>query len=331
MKRATWFCFSVILLGIIANIGIAKAQITDRFPTRVITIVVPYPAGGPPDVIARFFGPLLEKELGSPVVIENKPGGGSVIGTSYAARATPDGHTLLAVEPTLVVAPQILAMAGFDPVKDFRPISLTARTFHTLGVATNVPASTVAEFIALANKEPDRIKIAHSGLGTAPFLSALSFVQATGANVLLVPYRGSALAVNDVVGGHISGVFTGPSTTAALARDGKIKILGITGWHRLKSLPDVPTFLESGIEMKGVNDGIWFGLAAPSGTPDAIIDKLNAAIQKAAKDPALIEKLEGQGIFVISTTPEDMRKLIASEALHWKDALLKAGVKPAEQ
>jgi tripartite-type tricarboxylate transporter receptor subunit TctC len=186
----------------------------------------------------------------------------------------------------------------------------------------------VADFIKLARQKPKEIKIGHSGIGTPPFLSALSFIQATGAPMLLVPYRGTALVVGDVVGGHISGVFTGPSTTASLAKDGKLKILGVTGRSRLAVIPDVPTFLESGIEMQGVNDGIWFGLVAPAGTPDDIVAKLNAAVRKATQDPNVIGKLGAQGISTIATTPEEMTRQIASEYAHWRDALHKAGIKP---
>jgi tripartite-type tricarboxylate transporter receptor subunit TctC len=318
------------LLAVALGIGAASAQSAATFPTRPITIVVPYPPGGPPDVIARVLTIPLEKELGRPIIIDNKPGASTSLGTGYVARASADGYTLLAVEPTLVVAPHTLARAGFDPIKDFRPVSLTGRTYHTLGVATNVPAQSLADLLKLANAKPEEVKIGHSGVGTTPYLSALSFLQATKAPIQLVPYRGAALAVGDVVGGHISGVFTGPSTTGSLAKQGKLKILGVTGRQRLAAIPDVPTFLESGIEMKGVNDGIWFGLVAPAATPDDIVAKLNAAIHKASKDSDVIAKLESQGIFAVATTPEEMGKQVASELAHWRQALLEAGVKPSE-
>ena len=327
-RRSSLFALS-LLAGII-GVSAAMAQSAENFPQRPITIVVPYPPGGPPDVIARMLAGPLEAELGKPIVIDNRPGASTSIGTALAARAAPDGYTILAVEPSFVVAPYTLAKAGYDPVKDFRPISLTGRTYHTLGVAMNVPATTVQEFIKLANAKPEEIKIGHSGVGTPPYLSALSFLQATGAHILLVPYRGTALVVNDVAGGHVSGVFTGPSTTASLARDGKLKILGVTGHKRLPAIPDVPTFLESGIEMKGVNDGIWFGLVAPAATPDPIVAKLNAAVRKAVQDPTVIAKMEAQGIIATGTQPAEMGAQLASEFAHWKDALQKAGIKPAD-
>lgn len=309
----------------------AGAQSASNYPTRPITIVVPYPPGGPPDVIARIYATSMEKELGRPIVIENKPGAATTLGTTQVARAAADGYTLLAVEPSLVVTPHTIASVGFDPIKDFRPISLTGRTFHTLGVATNVPAKTVGELIQLAKSKPGEVRIGHSGVGTPPFLSALSFIQATGVDMLMVPYRGTALVVGDVVGGHVSGVFTGPSTTGALARDGKLKILGVTGRQRLAAIPDVPTFLESGIKMEGVNDGIWFGLVAPAATPEPIVQKLNAAVRKASQDPNVIGKLESQGNFAAATTPVEMGNQMAAEFAHWRDALLKAGVKPGQQ
>lgn len=318
------------LLVSLVSPGTVAAQSADNYPSRPITIVVPYPPGGPPDVIARIYAASMEKELGRPLVIENKPGAATTLGTAQVARATPDGYTLLAVEPSLVVTPNTIANVGFDPIRDFRPVSLTGRTFHTLGVAMNVPVKTVGELIQLAKAKPQEVRIGHSGVGTPPFLSALSFIQATGADMLLVPYRGTALAIGDVVGGHVSGVFTGPSTTAALAKDGKLKILGVTGRQRLAAIPDVPTFLESGIKMEGVNDGIWFGLVAPAATPESIVQKLNAAVRKASQDPNVISKLESQGNFAVATTPAEMGNQMAAEFAHWRSALLKAGVKPGQ-
>ncbi len=319
------------LLALATGYGGAAAQTADSYPQRPVTIVVPYPAGGPPDVIARVVAVPLEKELGRPIIIENKPGAATTLATGQVARAAPDGYTLLAVEPSLVVTPHTMTGVRFNPVKDFQPISLTGRTFHTLGVAMNVPAQTVGELVKLANAKPNEIKIGHSGVGTVPYLSALSFLQATGASMPLIPYRGSALVVADVVGGHVSGVFTGPSTTANLAREGKLKILGVTGRQRLPAIPNVPTFLESGIEMQGVNDGIWFGLVAPAATPAPIVSKLNAAVRKASQHPDVIAKLQEQGIFAAATTTDEMAHLIASEFAHWREALAKAGVKPSEQ
>lgn len=315
-------------LLLLAGVGPALSQSAEDYPTRPITIVVPYPPGGPPDVIARIVASSMEAQLGKAIVIENRPGAATALGTAYAARAQADGYTLLAVEPSFVVVPSTQLKPGYDPVKSFRPVSLTGRTFHTLGVATNVPVASVQELVNYANAHPEHIKMGHSGVGTPPYLSALSFVQATDAKILLVPYRGTALVVNDVVGGHVSGVFTGPSTTAALAKQGKLKILGVTGRSRLATLPDVPTFLESGIEMKGVNDGIWFGLVAPAGTPDPIIARLNAVAEKASHDKAVIEKLQAQGIDPAWTTPKAMGDQVAGELAHWHDALVKAGVKP---
>jgi tripartite-type tricarboxylate transporter receptor subunit TctC len=322
------FAAAAGLLALLADSGPAPAQPANDYPAHAITVVVPYPPGGPADVIARIVASGMEPALGKAVIIENKSGAATALGAAYASRAQSDGYTLLAVEPDFMVVPSTQINAGYDPVKSFRPVSLTARTFQTLGVATNVPATSVWEFIQYANAHPDEIKIGHAGVGTPPYLGALSFVQATGARILLVPYRGVALVVNDVAGGHVSGLFTGPSTTATLAREGKLRILGVTGRSRLAALPDTPTFLESGIEMKGVNDGLWFGLVAPAGTPDAIIARLNAAVETASRSRPVIERLQAQGIDPARTTPEAMGEMMAGELTFWHDALLKAGVKP---
>lgn len=330
MKRHL-FRFLSATLGLLLVAGAvasAWAEPASDYPSRPIRVVVPYPPGGPPDVIARIVAAAMEARLGKPLIIENKPGAATTLGTVYASRTAPDGYTLLAVEPSFVVVPSTHLSPGYDPIKDFRPVSLWGRTFHTLGVAANVPVSNVKEFVAYANAHPNEIKIGHSGVGTPPFLSALSFVQATNANVLMVPYRGTALVVNDVAGGHVSAVFTGPSTTAPLASVGKLRILGITGPKRIAALPNVPTFMESEIDMKGVNNGIWFGLVAPAGTPDAVIAKLNVAAKEASQDKDVVAKLEAQGIDPAWTKPDEMGRLMSEELAHWHDALQKAGVKP---
>jgi tripartite-type tricarboxylate transporter receptor subunit TctC len=309
-------------------VATAFAQSVDDYPTRPVTVVVPYPPGGTPDVVARIVAAGMEAKLGKAIIIDNKPGAATTLGTVYAGRAQPDGYTLLAVEPSFVVVPSTHVTPGYDPIKDFRPISLWGRSYHTMGVAKNIPVNTINELVAYANAHPTEIKIGHSGIGTPPYLSALSFLQATNAQALMVPYRGTALAVSDVAGGHVSAVFTGPATTGPLAKSGQIKILGITGFKRNASLPDVPTFEESGIKMQGVNNGIWFGLVAPQGTPDAVIAKVNAAIKAATEDKAVIEKLVGQGLEPAWTGDADMKKLMTEEFAHWREALQKAGVKP---
>lgn len=319
---------AVASLSLLSTPSCLWAQSANDYPSRPVTIIVPYPPGGTPDVVARIVASGVEAQLGKPIVIENKPGAATTIGTMHAARAQADGYTLLAVEPSFVVVPSTHITPGYDPIKNFRPISLWGRSFHTIGVATNIPVGNIKELVEYANAHPNEIKIGHSGVGTPPYLSALSFLQATNAPALMVPYRGTALAVNDVAGGHVSAVFTGPATTGPLASAGKLRILGITGLKRNASLPDVPTFEESGIKMQGVNNGIWFGLVTPAGTPDAIVTKLNAAVKAATQDKSVMGKLEAQGLEPAWTSEDEMKSMMAGELAHWHDALQKAGVKP---
>ena len=182
--------------------------------------------------------------------------------------------------------------------------------------------------MALARAKPGEIKVGHSGVGTPPHLGALSFVLATKTSMLMVPYRGAALALNDVVGGHISMLMTAPSTSIALTREGKIRMLGVTGGKRITQLPDVPTLREQGIEMGGIDDGVWFGISAPAGTPAAIIARLNAALNKTVEHPEVRDKLAKLDITPGGGTPQEFGRQIATQFATWREAMRAAGVKP---
>lgn len=298
------------------------------YPSRNILLVVPYPPGGAPDVIARIVGPQLSVVLGKPVVIENRPGASTTIGAGSVARAEPDGYTLLAMDQAQAVAPSIIASLKFDPVKDFAPIVLTARTEFTLVINPALPIKSIKDLVDFTKANPEAIKSGHSGVGTPPHLFALSMLQATGAKGVLVPYRGIALAVADVVAGHIQMAASVPSTTANLAREGKLRMLVISGEKRLAALPDVPTLGELGIKAKGFDRGVWFGLAAPAGTSQPIIDKINAAANKAVADPTVAEKLAKVNITALGGKSEDFGRLIAQQVADWREVLAGAGVKP---
>jgi tripartite-type tricarboxylate transporter receptor subunit TctC len=270
----------------------------------------------------------LAEELGKPIVIENRPGGGGSIAAHALARATPDGYTLGSFDVAMIVGPNITASATYDPVKDFRPIVVTARAPLSFVGANTLPTKTVAEVIALAKSKPGDIKLAHSGIGSPPHLGAVAFLQATGTNMLLVPYRGAAPAIQDIVAGHAGLLFTAPSTSIALARDGKVRILGVTGLQRMKSMPEVPTLRESGVDMGGLDANQWFGIAAPAGTPDYVIKRINAAANKVLKSKALQEKITNLEFTVAGGTPEEAAALARSQAEYWRKTLATIGIKP---
>jgi tripartite-type tricarboxylate transporter receptor subunit TctC len=253
---------SAALLGGLAISPASAQETATQFPSRDITIVVPFGAGGPPDSIARVIAAGLSKNLGRPVVVENRPGASSGLASKAVARAEPNGYTLLAVDISFAVAPHIASNLGVDTFKDFRPIGLSAKSVFTLLVSPSLGTSTVADFVKLAKAKGQEIQIAHTGIGTTPYLAAVTFIRAAGIDPLLVPYKAIAEAANNVVAGHISATFSAASTAIGLG-SGKANVLGVTGSKRLPGLPDVPTFEESGIKMTGFENGL---LVRPHGT-----------------------------------------------------------------
>lgn len=304
------------------------AEPAAQYPSHNILVLVPFPPGGPPDVLNRIIAQQWGEELGKPVVVENRPGASTAIASQAVARAAPDGYTLLATDISIAVVPHILANPGFDPLKDLIPVGPTARSVLTVVINPAVPANTVQDLVALAKAKPDDIKVGHSGIGTPPHLGAVAFLQATKTRMLLVPYRGAALALNDVVAGHMSMLVTAPSTSIALTREGKVRMLGVTGGKRITALPDVPTLRENGIEMAGVDDGVWFGITAPAATPADIVSKLNATLNKAVQHAAVREKLAMLDITAGGGTPHEFGQHIATQLEFWREPMRAAGVKP---
>lgn len=316
------------LLGIAAltaAFGITPhASADEAYPSRTITLVVAFPPGGPPDVVARIIGPAIARALGKPVVVENRPGASASIAGASVARAEPDGHTLLSADLSFVVSPYVVPTITYDPMKDFKPVVLMARTGLTMVIDPKTSIATPQDLVAAARKDPSSIKAAHTGIGTPPHLGLMSFLRATGVEVLQVPYKGAAMAIQDIVAGHITLLCTGPSTSVELTKAGKVRMLGVTGSKRLAELPDVPTFAESGIDMGGMKDGQYFGIAAPSATPDAVVGKLNAAVNKALEDPHIREQLEKVAFESVGGTAAEFASMLKAQSAYWKSAM--AGV-----
>ena len=309
-------------------VSVTAQESADAFPSRNITLVIPYPPGGPPDISARIVGPALADVLGRPVVVENRPGASTSLANTSVARAAPDGYTLLAVDISFCVVPHLLASISYDPIKDFTPVGQTSRSSLVMAVNPGIPANTIAELIKLAKDKPGELKFGTSGIGSPPHLGGVALMQATGIQMLHVPYRGAQAALNDVVGGHVSLIFTGPGTAAAQAKGGQVRALGVTGQARASILPDVPTFKESGVDMPAFANGTWFGFLAPAGTPQPIVAKLNAAINKVLGDAELKTKLERTDFTAQGGTSAELGKLVADQLAFWKTAMQAAGVKP---
>lgn len=306
----------------------AQGEPASAYPSRNILLVVPFAAGGPPDVIARVLGQSMSETLGKTIVVENRPGASTSIGTTAVTRAAPDGYTLLASSLSMVVVPLVVAKPGFDPVNDLKPISLTGFSPQTLVINPALPIKSAQELVAFAKQRPADIKAAHTGVGTSTHLGLLALMQAGGFSTLLVPYRGAAQAISDIVAGHISLLMTAPSTSIGLAREGKVRILGVTGGKRLGALPDVPTLKERGLHLTSLDDGVWFGLSAPAGTPDPIVGKLNAAVRKALAEKSVADTLARNDTTTAPSSPQEFDTLIRAQIGVWREVLRKAGIKP---
>lgn len=302
----------------------------ERFPSRYITLLVPWGPGGPPDSIARVVAFGLSETLGKPVIVDNRPGASTSIAATAVARAVPDGYTLMQVDMSFAVTPHIFSNIRVDPLKDFKPVGLSAKSEFVLIASPALSTPTIADFIKLAKTQQQAITIGHSGIGSTPHLAAITFIKATGINPLLVPYRTIAQATEDVLTGQISALFSAEAMAIGLANSGKIKVLGVTGDKHAAELPDVPTFKEAGIEMAGFENGSWYGIVAPANTPDDIISKLNAALTTIAKTAELKQKLAASGAELRVDTPQEFSDLIAAQYAYWKNTLRAAGVTPQE-
>lgn len=303
----------------------ALAQ-TSSFPQRPVRIVVPYTTGGSNDVIARLLAQQLQEAWGQPVVVENKPGAAGNIGASDIAKSAPDGHSLLLTNINIVsMNPGLIANMPFDPQKDFAPISLLGTTALALVLHPSVPANNVQELIDLARKGPGRLNYASSGNGSPQHMSAEMFKAMTKTSLTHIPYRGAAPAVNDLLAGQVQVTVGVVNQLIPHIRAGKLKALGVTTRKRLAQMPDVPTLDEAGVP--GYESEIWLGLAAPAGTPTAIIEQINQAVRKAMASADVVTKLQSQGIDVMVSSPDQMRQRGLEDLKRWGDIIRTAGIK----
>ncbi|MCX7151427.1 MAG: tripartite tricarboxylate transporter substrate binding protein [Betaproteobacteria bacterium] len=306
--------------------GQAFAQSAGDYPNRPIRIIVPVAPGGNVDIVARTVAAELAKSMGQPVVVENRPSAASIVGTQMVAKAAPDGYTLLAHSSTFFTAPTISANAGYDPVKDFTPITLTCKAPMFMEVNTAVPARTVAEFVALAKAKPGEVSNASSGNGSTGHMAGEVFSSRANVKLLNVFYKGSAQAVIDVISGQAMLMFDQISTSGPHVKGGKLRALAVTSLQRSPLFPDVPTMDESGYP--GYEDVTLNFLLAPAGTPKAIVDKLHAEVVKAYKQPELIKRFAERSIeLVASPSPEAFGETIKSEVARLSKVAREAGIK----
>ena len=327
INRTTKAALLALPVALAASLpGPVSAEQPSDYPSRSITYVVPFPAGGVADILARIYTPALADALGKPIVIENRPGASTSLATNSVMRSAPDGYTIMQVDMSYAVAPNVV-VASYDPVSDLTPVVQIARSTLVLAANPTLPAKSAPELVALAKAKPGELKYGTSGIGTPPHLGAVSFIIATGAHMLHVPYRGAGQALQDVVAGHLHLIFTAPSLSMPQAKFGQVRLLGITGDVRSPSLPDLPTFMEVGIHMKEFDSGTWMGAMVPNGTPPAIVDKLNAAFNRVLAMPEVRAKLGQADYVAVGGPPTALAKVISTQAIYWRDALKAAGVK----
>ena len=315
-----------LVVATMAFAAFAASASAQDYPTRNITFIVPFPAGGPSDIVARIAAEAMQKHLGQNIVIENVAGAGGTTGATRAAEANPDGYTLFAASMgTIIAAPTFYPNLKYDSNKDFEPIGMSANAPAALAVSNNVPAKDMKEFIAWAKAKGVDVKQAHGGVGGTSHMACLMVNQAAGIKPTQVAYRGMGPGMNDLMGGHIDIACEQAIVMAAAIQGGKVKGLAIAGPHRLAALPDVPTAKEAGVPEFNMN--IWSGIYAPKNTPKAIVDKLAAALDKALDDPATAEKLGKLGGTVppkAERGPEYLKKTVAQDIIYWAPILKEA-------
>jgi tripartite-type tricarboxylate transporter receptor subunit TctC len=303
--------------------GIAQAQ---DYPTRSVTLVVPYAAGGGNDVMARIVAEKMSRTLGQQIVIENRGGAGGSIATRQVAKAAPDGYTLgLGGTGTLAINPTLYHNVGYDPRKDFAPVGLIATSALVVLVNPQVAARSIPDLIALAKREPGKLTYASAGVGSGIHLGAELFATMAGVKLTHVPYKGSSPALTDLIGGHVSIYFSSLPPAIALVKDGKVRALAVTGSRRSDIFPDLPTVAEAALP--GYEAVLHYGIVAPAGTPRPIIDKLNAALQAALAEGDVRERIVSDGAEPLAGTPEDYAADIDREETKWSAIVKLSGAR----
>ncbi len=311
-----------IALALLLPLG-AAAQ---NYPHKPIRLVVPFTPAGAVDIASRAIAIELLKQLGQPVSVENKPGAGGNLGAAEVARAAPDGYTLLMTTSGIqAINPALYAKMPFDPNKDLVPVAALVSLNNVLVLHPSVPANSVNEVIALAKKDPGKWTYASSGNGTSIHMSGAMFTQLTGTDLLHIPYKGSGPAVTDLLAGQVNMMFDNIPSSLPHIRAGKLRALATTGAKRDPALPDLPTIAEAGVP--GYESGVWFGIAAPAGTPKEIISKLNAAAVQGARSPEFGKRMKDLGYNLIPGSAEEMAAMLKAELARWAPIVKSTGAK----
>lgn len=312
--------------GVVALVAaMPSSQAQTSYPTRSIRFIAPFAAGGGTDLIARTLAQKLTEAMGQTVFVDNRPGGSGVIGTELAAKAAPDGHTILIATPTIAVNPSFIPKLPYDALRDFQAVSLVASSPHLLAVHPSLPAKNVKELVALAQSRPGQLSF--SGItGGSSHLSAELFGSMARIKMLHVPYKSTGQNVMAIVTGEVSLGFNDVMTNLPQMKAGRLRGLAITSLQRSPAVPEIPTIDESGY--RGFQSGVWYGVVAPARTPVDIVTRLNAEIVKVARQPDFVQKLAAQGADIIGSTPERFGAHLEAETSRWAKIIREANIRP---
>jgi tripartite-type tricarboxylate transporter receptor subunit TctC len=311
---------------LVAGLLLAAPAPAQEYPVKPIRLIVPFGAGGGSDFVGRVVGQKLTELLGQQVLVENRPGAASLLGTELAARSAPDGYTLLLADSGFTINPAFYKNIKYDPIKDFDPVSVVAETPYLLVVNPGLPyAASLAEFLAAAKAKPGAINIGSAGSGSGTHLSGELLKLRAGINLTHVPYKSAGAAVADVVGGQIQSTMSSPPAVLPLAKAGKLRVLAAASARRSALMPDVPTFAEGGVN--GVVVTNWYSIMTVGGTPKPVIKRLHEALMKAIAAPDLRERLASGGLEPAPNTPEEFSRMIAAELQRWTQVIREAGIK----
>ena len=321
--RQGWKVFRSLGATLAVALAFAPAALAQQ-PTGTITIVVPFTPGTGPDILARTIGEEIQQRWHQPVVVDNKPGASVNLGTQVVARAAPDGHTLLMTSNPFTANISLFKDVPYDPLKSFSPIIMPGYGVLALAVHPSLPVKTTQDFVDYAKKHPNEIDYGSPGIGTPHHLAMELFKLSTGINVRHIPYRGSAGAVTDLLGGHVKSGFMAVHLALPLVKDNQMRLLGVASLERTKVAPDVPTLDSQGIKDFEVN--LWYGLLAPAGTPADMIKRYNSVVAEILREPKVVESLAKQGLTINAGTPEQLSQFLAADAVKWQKVVKDAGI-----
>ena len=314
-----------VAVGALVAMLAATSAFAQTYPSKPIRIVVPYPPGGFNDTLGRTLAAKFTESWGQPAVVENKPGGNTLIGSDFVAKSAPDGYTLLVVAFPFSVVPSLFKTMPYDTVKDFAPVILAATSPNLLVVNPQLPVKSVGELVALAKAKPGTLSYASTGNGSSNHISMELFKTLAGVDIVHIPYKGSAPAVTDLLGGQVMLMFDNVPNVLPQVKAGRLRALGTSGAQRSALAPDVPTVAEAGVP--GYELTVWFGLVAPAGTPREVVQKLNAEVAKILAMPDVRERFMAQGVEPLGSTPEQFGEHIKAQMTKWSKVVRDAGVK----